>query len=143
MKRALIALALFAVGGASAQPDQRPVMKIEVTGGGRVITSDGRVQCHARCKASYRRGTILRLTAEAEENYLFVRWEGGCIGVARFCDIALDRAVSVRASFIGAWAGLRLSVGGPGTVTTAPASTAEAPQASCVEWGFDTARRPR
>ena len=118
MKRALIALALFAVGGASAQPEQRPVMKIEVMGGGRVITSDGRVQCHARCKASYRRGTILRLTAKPDENYLFVRWEGGCIGVARICDIALDRAVSVRARFIGAWAGLRLSVGGPGTVTS-------------------------
>lgn len=118
MKRALIALALFAVGGASAQPEQRPVLKIEVTSGGQVITSDGRVQCHARCKASYRRGTILRLTAKPDENYLFVRWEGGCIGVARICDIALDRAVSVRARFIGTWVGLRLSVGGPGTVTS-------------------------
>ena len=74
MKRALIVLALFAVGGASAQPEQRPVMKIEATSGGQVITSDGRVQCHARCKASYRRGTILRLTAKPDDNYLFVRW---------------------------------------------------------------------
>jgi len=118
MKRALIVLALFAVGGASAQPEQRPVMKIEATSGGQVITSDGRVQCHARCKASYRRGTILRLTAKPDDNYLFVRWEGGCIGVAPTCDIALDRAVSVRARFIGVWAGVRLSVGGPGTVTS-------------------------
>jgi hypothetical protein len=117
MKRALIALALFAAGGASAQPEQRPVLKIAVTSGGQVITSDGRVRCHARCKASYRRGTILRLTAQPAANYLFVRWEGGCIGVAPICDIALDRAVSVRARFIGAEVALLLSVGGPGAVT--------------------------
>ncbi len=117
---ALFALALLAVGGASAGPDQRPVLKIAVTSGGQVSTSDGRVHCSGRCRASYGRGTILRLTGKPDANFVFDRWEGGCIGVARICDVALDRAVSVRARFVGASTPLLLSVGGPGRVTGPP-----------------------
>jgi hypothetical protein len=122
MKRALgsvslLALALLAVGGASARLDQRPVLRVTVTSGGAVSTSDGRVRCSGRCKKSYHRGTVLRLTARPDANFVFDRWEGGCVGVARICDVALDRAVSVRARFVGAPAPLWLSVGGPGTIT--------------------------
>jgi trimeric autotransporter adhesin len=115
---AVIALALLAVGGAAAGAEQRPVLKIALTSGGEVTTSDGRVQCYARCKTRYRRGTILRLTAKPDENYRFDRWEGGCIGAARVCDVALDRALSVRARFVGAPAIVLLSVGGPGNVSS-------------------------
>ena len=116
---ALVALALLAVaGGASAGSEQRPLLRVAVVSGGQVTTSDGRIQCPGRCAARYRRGTVLRLTAKADANFLFDRWEGACIGVAPICDVALDRAVSVRARFVGAPTLLMLSVGGPGTVTS-------------------------
>lgn len=139
---ALVALALLAVaGGASAGSEQRPLLRVAVVSGGQVTTSDGRIQCPGRCAARYRRGTVLRLTAKPDANFLFDRWEGACIGVAPICDVALDRAVSVRARFVGAPTLLMLSVGGPGTVTSRSgldcgvaggACRAEVPYASSV-----------
>ena len=118
---ALVTVALLAVaGGASAGSEKRPILRIAVTSGGQVTTSDGRVRCSGRCSARYRRGAVRRLTAKPEANFIFDRWEGGCIGVAPICDVALDRTTSVRATFIGAPTTLLVSVGGPGNVSSSP-----------------------
>ena len=116
----VLALAVFLVGGgASARPDRGTVLRVAVAKGvGRVMTSDGRLNCRTRCSIRYQRGTIRRLTAKPAAHYLFTRWSGDCIGTAPNCDVALDRATSVRAGFVGEWSGVVISVGGPGRVTS-------------------------
>ena len=96
-----LALAVFLVGGgAAARPDRGTVLRATVVNGaGRVMTSDGRLNCRTRCSIRYQRGTIRRLTAKPAAHYLFTRWVGDCIGTAPNCDVALDRATSVRAGF--------------------------------------------
>ena len=118
---AFLALAVFLVGGgAAARPDRGTVLRATVVNGaGRVMTSDGRLNCRTRCSIRYPRGTIRRLTAKPAAHYLFTRWAGDCIGTAPNCDVALDRATSVRAGFVGEWSGVVISVGGPGRVTSA------------------------
>jgi hypothetical protein len=117
-----LAIAVFLVGGgAAARPDRGTVLRATVvTGAGRVMTSDGRLKCRTRCSIRYPRGTIRRLTAKRAAHYLFTRWSGDCIGTAPNCDVALDRATSVRAGFVGAPGGVVISVGGPGRVTSVP-----------------------
>ncbi len=124
MHKALIfgtfpALGVFLLcGGAAARPDRGTVLHAAVKGAGRVVTPDGRLDCRTRCSVPYRRGTIRRLTAEPADHYLFTRWSGDCIGTAPNCDVALDRDTSVRAGFVGEPAGVVISVGGPGHVTS-------------------------
>ena len=119
----LLALGVFLVGGgAAARPDRGTLLKVAVAkGAGRVVTSDGRLDCRTSCSVRYPRGKIRRLTARPGERYLFDRWYGDCIGTAPTCDIALDRRTSVRAGFVGAPAALQISAGGPGRVTSVPA----------------------
>ena len=119
----LVALAVFLVGGAAtARPDRGTVLKVAVaTGEGRVMTSDGRLDCRTSCSVRYPRGKIRKVTASPADRYLFERWYGDCIGTAPTCEIALDRRTSVRAGFVGAPAALQISVGGPGHVTSDPA----------------------
>jgi hypothetical protein len=127
----VLAATLFLAAGATAGPEERVVLRLAVTSGGYVTTPGGRIQCYARCQTRLRRGAIIRLTAKPDTDYLFDRWEGGCIGAARFCDIAIDRAVSVRARFIGAPAVLLLSVGGPGTISSSSGLSCGALGGSC------------
>ena len=126
-----LALGVFLVGGgAAARPDRGTVLRATVVkGAGRVMTSDGRLNCRTRCSIRYQRGTIRRLTANPAAHYLFTRWSGDCIGTAPNCDVALDRATSVRAGFRGEPAGVVISVGGPGHVTSVPTGI------SCGEGG--------
>jgi hypothetical protein len=129
---ALVAVALLAVAGAaSAGSEKRPVLRIAVTSGGQVTTSDGRVRCSDRCSARYRRGAVRRLTAKPDANFIFDRWEGACIGAAPICDVALDRTTSVRAKFVGTPTTLLVSVGGPGTLTSPSGLDCGAPAGAC------------
>src|SRR5262245_12539066 len=110
--------AVFVAAGSAANGPHTRTLKMSVTGSGQVATSDGMIDCSARCSASYPRGTVLRLTAEPGAKFEFVSWSGGCIGTAPICDIAVDRNTSVRAKFVGAPPALAVSVGGPGTITS-------------------------
>jgi List-Bact-rpt repeat protein len=119
---ALLGLAtLLIAGGAAGRPGSSPVLRVSVTGAGRVTSSDARIKCHTRCSAIYRPGKVRRLTAEPNTNFQFERWDGDCIGLAPICDVALDRNTSVRATFVGEPVELAISVGGPGKVTSVPA----------------------
>ena len=111
-----IAAALWSISGAAAQTGGNRVLSVSVSGGGVVTTADERINCGSTCSASYRQGTVLRLTASPETSFEFVRWEGDCIGTAPICDVALDRAQSVSATFVGKMTLLSVSVGGPGRV---------------------------
>ena len=111
-------LAVFVLaGGATARPDQRPVLRIAVAGGNGQVNAHG-LACHSRCSLRFPRGRIVRLTATSAPYYEFVGWQGACVGVAPSCDVALERSASVRASFEALSVPLELSVGGPGKIAT-------------------------
>ena len=111
----LAALAVFAIaGGATASPDQRAVLRIQVNGSG-FVSANG-VTCRSRCSARFARGRIVKLAATPKRGYRFVGWKGACIGAAPICDLALDRSASVKAAFEGLPVTLELSVGGPGSI---------------------------
>jgi hypothetical protein len=115
----LAALALFAMtGGATARPDQRPVLRIGVNTGGHVSTSDDRLRCFHACSTTYARGRVLRLTATPGNEFVFDHWDGACIGTAPNCSVALDRNTSVQAVFVGVPKTLVMTVGGPGRITS-------------------------
>src|SRR5439155_8963641 len=113
--------ALRLIPGAAAGSGATRVLSVSIAGSGLVTTADGRINCGTTCSATYRRGTVRRLTASAAASFLFVRWEGDCIGTAPICDVALDRATTVNAHFVGKATPLGVSVGGPGKVVSTPA----------------------
>jgi hypothetical protein len=110
--------AVFVAAGSAANQPRGPTFGVSVIGSGRVATSDGRIECRARCATTYRRGKVLRLKATPDENFEFVRWSGDCIGTAPICDLAVDRKSSVKARFVGLPTTVAISVGGPGRVTS-------------------------
>ena len=72
------------------------------------------------CSARYKRGAVVALRASPEEFFHFEQWSGGCVGTARRCIIALDRAKTVRATFERSTGTVRMAVGGPGRVVSDP-----------------------
>lgn len=116
---ALAALAVFVLaGGATARPDHRPLLKLEVKGSGQVVTFDGRLRCSNRCQGRYGLGRTLKLSALPNEGFLFDRWERACIGKAPICDLAIDRNTSAQGRFVGEPTPVWISVGGPGRIVS-------------------------
>src|SRR3954469_17346509 len=115
-------LMLWTVSGAAATSGTGRVLRVSVTAGGRITSNDGRIDRGSRCSASFRKGTLRRLTALRSEGFDFVKWDGDCIGTAPICDVALDRSQSATASFAAQPMPLLLSVGGPGRVVSPEAS---------------------
>jgi hypothetical protein len=114
-----LALMLWTVSGAAAHRDaSRMAVNVSVAGGGKILSNDGRISCGSQCSASYRKGSIRRLTASPNQGFTFVKWDGDCIGTAPICDLALDRSQSTTASFLGKPMEVSLSVGGPGHVVS-------------------------
>ena len=114
-----LTLTLWTVSGAAAHSRAgRVVLAVSISGNGKITSSDGRIDCGSQCSASYRRGSIRKLTASPSEGFDFVKWEGDCIGTAPICDLALDRAQQATASFVGKDMLLLLSVGGPGRIVS-------------------------
>jgi hypothetical protein len=95
---------------------------VSVTGGGSITSNDGRIDCGSQCSASFRKGTVRKLTASPGEGFDFVKWDGDCIGTAPICDVALDRPQSATASFVAKPMLLLLTVSGPGRVVSSEAS---------------------
>ena len=91
------------------------------SGDGVVTTADRKVRCGANCAARYKRGAVVTLTASPGRHFHFRRWSGGCVGTAPKCIVALDRAKTVRASFVRSKGTVRMAVGGPGQVVSEPA----------------------
>jgi hypothetical protein len=118
-----LTLMLWTVSGAAAHSrGGRAVLAVSTSGSGKITSSDGRIDCGSLCSASYRKGSIRKLTASPGEGFEFVKWDGDCIGTAPICDVALDRSQSATASFVGKPMWISVSVGGPGRVTSAQPS---------------------
>lgn len=106
-------------------------------GGGNVDSADKRIACGNKCSAPYVAGTAVTLTAKANSGSVFVGWTGACSGTASSCSVTINGANSTVARFDTQAAGggggsgggtttptsyvLSVSLGNPGTVTSAPA----------------------
>ncbi len=96
------------------------------TGIGTVTSSPAGITCGADCSEPYNLGTVVTLTATPAVNSVFSGWSGACSGASPTCDVTMDVAKSVTASFTTMVVPTRLltvtTAGtGGGTVTSSPA----------------------
>jgi uncharacterized repeat protein (TIGR01451 family) len=84
--------------------DKQPFpLTVSVTGPGTVDADTGAVSGCAEsggtCTGDYDNGTVVTLTASPEANANFDGWGGACSGTAATCEVTMDQARSVTASF--------------------------------------------
>ncbi len=70
----------------------------------------------------YLSGTVVRLTATPGSDSVFSSWSGACSGSSVTCDVTMDAAKSVTATFTLKQFALSVTPVGPGTVTAQPSS---------------------
>src|SRR5262245_47031356 len=70
----------------------------------------------------YNAGTVVRLTAAPASDSLFSSWSGACSGTATTCDVTMDAAKSVTATFVLKQFQLSLIPAGPGTIAAQPSA---------------------
>jgi hypothetical protein len=69
------------------------------TGSGTVTSSPAGIACGAACSASYDSGTVVTLTAAAAVGSTFTGWSGGgCLGT-NACEVTMNAATTVTATF--------------------------------------------
>ena len=75
--------------------------KVLKKGGGGTVDGSG-INCGPTCKASYKLGAQVTLTASPEPNSTFLGWSGaGCMGSGT-CTVTMDKAKTIKATFTGA-----------------------------------------
>lgn len=75
---------------------------VDGTGSGVVVASTGGFSCGAACSASYSAGTVITLLAVPTGGSTFMGWSGACSGTAAACNVTMDTAKSVTATFSAA-----------------------------------------
>ena len=92
------------------------------SGSGTVISSPGGIDCGPTCSHAYDAGTPVTLTATPDPGSVFSGWSGACAGTAE-CDLTMDRAKAVIATFTGVPETLNVSKSGSGSgiVASSPA----------------------
>ena len=100
-------------------------------GTGTVTSTPAGVSCGADCSETYATGTVVNLTATPAAGSVFVSWSGACSG-STSCQVTVDGAKSVTATFALAMYSLTVTVGGTGggTVTSSPAGVSCEPDCS-------------
>ena len=68
-------------------------------GSGSVTSLPAGISCGADCATTFAQGTTVTLTAVAGEGSVFAGWSGACDGTATTCDVTLDAADAVTATF--------------------------------------------
>jgi uncharacterized repeat protein (TIGR02543 family) len=104
------------------------------TGGGTVASSPAGIDCGASCEAGYDTGTVVELSATPDATSTFAGWTGACTGTAS-CQVTMDQARSVTATFTRITRVLAVAVSPGGTVTSAPAGIDCLPTCSA---GYET-----
>jgi len=74
-------------------------VEVQGTGGGTISSSPPGVACGATCTASFRVGSTVSLTAEADSASVFAGWSGGCAGTVPECAVTVSSATEVVATF--------------------------------------------
>ncbi|HRS39911.1 MAG TPA: InlB B-repeat-containing protein, partial [Bacteroidia bacterium] len=70
------------------------------TGTGIVTSADSGITCGSDCSESYTYGTIVTLSAAADSGSAFYGWSGACTGTTSTCQVTMDAAKNVIASFL-------------------------------------------
>ena len=83
-------------------------------GAGTVIADSGGITCPGTCSASYDHGTVVALTATPDANVTFDGWGGDCSGTTA-CNVTMDQARNVTATFTLVQHALSLTTAGTGT----------------------------
>jgi hypothetical protein len=112
------------------------VLSVTVTtvGSGGVSSTDKLISCGNKCFGTYTLGTAVTLTAKPASNNIFVGWDGACAGAQLTCNVTVNDAMNVTATFAaappdggggggGGTTQFTLSVGrsNSGTITSLPA----------------------
>ncbi|MBK6689200.1 MAG: FG-GAP repeat protein [Deltaproteobacteria bacterium] len=74
-------------------------VQLQGNGSGRVISGDSRIDCGTTCSAQYIQNTPVVLTAEPLSGSHFVSWTGPCSGSGNRCNVTVNGAMQVQASF--------------------------------------------
>ena len=98
-------------------------LTVNKTGNGSVSSDPAGIDCGANCAASFNSGTVVNLTALADEGNEFSEWKGACTGTGA-CQVTMDKARSVSAVFkiipVNSF-NLTINNAGGGTVSSDPA----------------------
>lgn len=88
---------------------------------GTVVSNTGGISCPNYCSEIVPAGDTVTLTANPVSNAVFTGWSGACTGTSMTCDVAMDMAKNVSASF-AAKVSLTVSNSFPGSnrVTSVP-----------------------
>ncbi len=91
------------------------------SGAGAVTSNPAGIGCGADCSESYAEGTAVTLTATPNDDSTFTGWSGsGCSGTGT-CNVTMDAAKSVTATFTQPTLTVGKAGTGSGTVTSNPA----------------------
>jgi hypothetical protein len=80
-------------------------------GAGTVISVPAGINCGVDCAATYPAGTLVTLVAAPAPGSQFLGWSGECAGYTGDCQVVMDKARSVSASFVVDPSGIALSNG--------------------------------
>jgi hypothetical protein len=90
-------LVCFVTASAAAPPP--PVLSVSVTGGGSVLSNVAGIACPGDCTETYTKGTLVSLSAQPDENQVFVQWTGDCTGTEPSCALKMASSRVVTAVF--------------------------------------------
>jgi hypothetical protein len=111
--------------GLSATIDRLVTLTVGLAGAGAgsVASTPTGVDCGFDCAEDYPYGTTITLTAMAAVGSTFSHWSDACSGTASTCEVTLDAAKSVTATFTRNRHALDVTTGGTGggAVTSDPA----------------------
>ena len=89
--------------------------------GGTITADEPGIDCGDSCSYTYAAGTVVHLTAAAQDGYLFAGWFGDCAGTSGpVCTLTMDAAHFAAADFKKA-VRITVAVSGNGNVTSKPA----------------------
>ncbi|MFL5311900.1 MAG: InlB B-repeat-containing protein [Myxococcales bacterium] len=92
------------------------------TGVGSVTSSPAGIACGGDCSEPYDLDTVVTLTATPSADSFFSGWTGACSGLSTTCDVTMDAAKSVMATFmLKPVLTVAISGTGAGAVTSNPA----------------------
>ena len=91
-------------------------LSVSKTGSGTVTSNPGGISCGADCSQSYDENTDVTLTATPAAGWSFTSWGGACSGSGS-CQVTMDAAKNVTATFTQQSFALTVSKSGTGTGT--------------------------
>ncbi len=96
-------------------------LSVTKTAGGSVTSSPAGINCGGDCNETYAQNTVVTLTRQTDAGASFLGWGGACsaAGTALTCDVTMDAAKSVSATF-GLIVNVSKAGAGSGTVTSTP-----------------------